>query len=373
MRSPLARRSATICAFTSLLLVAGAAAAQDRQGRLAVVLVDDVGFDVENQQVVQAGIEDIVSQFGEFELVSAAAMESDLSRDDRRAIEGCRVDGACYADVLLTANIDFVLVATVFDQGEEYGAELSAINLHAGEVVGFQEGAFPEPAETLFLLVPVFESIGPLADVDLPSAPPPRAGRDRDSDRDSGRDSGRDRDTGRDSGRDRTAATGRDRDRASSGDRGTSRDRTADRGRDRGTSGDRRAPNPLLEQPSGDGGANVLATALTVGGGALVGTGLIFWLLADDTQLEIQARPHERAELEDLQSTGDSQATIGNIMVITGAVALATGIVFHIAGVGEPSPSGSRTQFIDDYSSNGVTVGVGGTLAAPTLNLSMDF
>lgn len=66
-------------------------------------------------------------------------------------------------------------------------------------------------------------------------------------------------------------------------------------------------------------------------GAALAVGGVLLSFAADDTLQTIQAEPHPRGELESLQQQGRNQQRMGNILMITGGVALATGITLVIA------------------------------------------
>ncbi|MCA9563114.1 MAG: hypothetical protein KC561_06475 [Myxococcales bacterium] len=279
----------------TLVLLAGAATpvfAQD-QGVIAVQMVDEGVFALENVEVFVEGVEDLVEQFGEFELRRQAEVESALSRIDREELRDCGSDTDCYADLLVPVGVDFILLVDVTDDGDEYHAELTGVDLLNREIAGFQEGQFPEPGQAPFLLVPTFEAIGPLAEVDV------RRGR-------------------------RSAA------RSGSG-------RTDPEPA-------RRDPEPVVEEPvqvpttpvPDDGGVNVLATVLTVSGGVLVAGGVAMWLAADTKQEDIQAAPHPRIELEALQSDGETFGTVGTILFSVGIASVITGVIFEIAGIGDP-------------------------------------
>ena len=53
-----------------------------------------------------------------------------------------------------------------------------------------------------------------------------------------------------------------------------------------------------------------------------------FW--ADDAQQEIQARPHPREELEELQAQGQSRQRLANATFAVGGVTLATGVTLLV-------------------------------------------
>jgi hypothetical protein len=61
-----------------------------------------------------------------------------------------------------------------------------------------------------------------------------------------------------------------------------------------------------------------------IGGGGAVVLGVLLWSAASSTQHDIDNAPvrtqKDLADLRDLESRGDAQATVGNVLVITGAV-----------------------------------------------------
>ncbi len=65
-------------------------------------------------------------------------------------------------------------------------------------------------------------------------------------------------------------------------------------------------------------------------GGVLLATGLLVGYAADDTLQTIQSEPHERGELESLQTTGRNQQRLANVCFAVGGTALATGITLAI-------------------------------------------
>ena len=61
-------------------------------------------------------------------------------------------------------------------------------------------------------------------------------------------------------------------------------------------------------------------------GGGLLFTAILAGFWADDAQQEIQARPHPREELEELQAQGQSRQRLANATFAVGGVTLATGV-----------------------------------------------
>ena len=61
-----------------------------------------------------------------------------------------------------------------------------------------------------------------------------------------------------------------------------------------------------------------------IGGGSAVLLGVLLWGAANSTQHDIDAAPtrtqKDLSDLRDLESRGDAQATVGNVLVITGAI-----------------------------------------------------
>jgi hypothetical protein len=273
-----------------LVLLTGALAspalAQQRV-RLTVVVVDRVGFSGDELFELQYGLEQIVADFGEVALVSAGDRESALTPRERDELAGCRLDVSCYARLLYPLGIDAVVaVETAQATGGGYVAFTTGMDLSDQQILSEHQGNFPDPGNSLFLLAPMFETMEPLAPASTTEPPP----------------------------------------------------RVTDR-RDDGRRDDRRDPAPLPLPPDRD-GTNVLATALIAGGGVLAVTGVIFWMLADDTLEDIQSAPHSQADLAALQDTGESQQTIGNIAFFGGLALLATGVVFELTGIGKPSRRG---------------------------------
>jgi hypothetical protein len=88
---------------------------------------------------------------------------------------------------------------------------------------------------------------------------------------------------------------------------------------------DRPAPPRATMGPMGRAG-RITAAA----GAALAAGGVLLSFAADDTLQTIQSEPHPRGELESLQQQGRNQQRVGNILMITGGVALATGITLVI-------------------------------------------
>lgn len=69
---------------------------------------------------------------------------------------------------------------------------------------------------------------------------------------------------------------------------------------------------------------------ILVGGAVAVTGGLLLGFAADSVQQEIQARPHERERLEQLQSRGQRRQVAGNVLLFGGGAAMGTGIVLRI-------------------------------------------
>jgi len=67
-----------------------------------------------------------------------------------------------------------------------------------------------------------------------------------------------------------------------------------------------------------------------MGGGAVVLGGVLMGFAADDTLREIQAEPHDRERLTELQDRGRSQQTIANVGIGLGATMIVAGVVMII-------------------------------------------
>ncbi len=74
---------------------------------------------------------------------------------------------------------------------------------------------------------------------------------------------------------------------------------------------------------------------ISVGGAVAVAGGATMWALASSRQDEIDAAPTDTpAQLEhlaDLEASARTRATVGNLLVIGGAVAVSTGVVLYLA------------------------------------------
>lgn len=88
---------------------------------------------------------------------------------------------------------------------------------------------------------------------------------------------------------------------------------------------DRPAPTRAPMRPMGLAGRVTAAV-----GAALAAGGVLLSFAADDTLQTIQSEPHPRGELESLQQQGRNQQRFGNVLMVTGGVALATGITLVI-------------------------------------------
>lgn len=77
-----------------------------------------------------------------------------------------------------------------------------------------------------------------------------------------------------------------------------------------------------------------------VGGGLLLAAGVLVGFAADNTLQTIQSEPHERGELESLQTTGKNQQRLANIMFAVGGTALAAGVTLSIVDRTRSNDSG---------------------------------
>jgi hypothetical protein len=82
---------------------------------------------------------------------------------------------------------------------------------------------------------------------------------------------------------------------------------------------------------------------VTGAGGALLGTGVVFWLLASSSQSDVNKHPLDNVadfdRLVELEDRTQNRATIGNALVVTGAVTAVVGVVLAVRQglVREPS------------------------------------
>lgn len=104
-----------------------------------------------------------------------------------------------------------------------------------------------------------------------------------------------------------------------------------------------RAPRSNDRDSGGNGGSSIGPYAVMGGGGALLIGGIIAGVQANSTQSqfddEVSQPVFDLAEAEDLRDKGQSQATLANVLTITGGVALAGGIIWYILDQGGESAS----------------------------------
>jgi hypothetical protein len=97
-----------------------------------------------------------------------------------------------------------------------------------------------------------------------------------------------------------------------------------------------------------------------VAGGATVaalGAAVTYALLARSTASDIESRPHERAELQDLQDQLDTQGAVANtFLAMTGALAATTAIVYWTQRPGKTTTRESPTISVTG-SADGASVG----------------
>ncbi|MBN1945916.1 MAG: hypothetical protein JW797_09575 [Bradymonadales bacterium] len=300
-------------------LLASRASAQ-APARLGVVLSDGAGLSDRDLGQFQAGVEQIISDYGGFELVGWDQVAGALDASERRSLTRCGTDASCLAGLLYPLDVDLGLHFRIDPDAQGLVTTITGLNFRDGRVETVQDGFLPGSADTMFLLVPIHEALGVMATVDV--------------------------------------------------QRGVAR-ATEPRQETRRTDGqDQRRDEPELREEIGEpGGTNVLAMSLEIGGAAVMATGIVFWVLADDTLQEIQAEPHPAQEVSDLQSKGDTYQLIGNIAVATGAVVMVTGLVFDLLKIGAPRSGGTRSADNQEWRRFGLSP----IPAGASIRFEMDF
>ena len=298
-----------------LVLTPSVAQAQDTTYRIAVLpgLIEDVS-DQEWEDIVEESAY-LVEDFGGFDVYRYYMLDTVLDDDTVDDVLDCEDDPYCYMDELESeGNFDYVLVTNIYEDGDEIVVHYIMIDVLLAEIAEEQIAYMPTPTDFPYLMVPNHECLkvtpewqdqGPIeteVEVDgeievdeddedevLVELPPTDENLDDDDDDRRDRNRNRDRD--------------RDRDR----------------------------------EPMEFGmGHYVLAGGAT----AIVG-GVFLGFAADATQQEIQARPHPRAELEDLQSQGRTRQTFANILYGLGGAAVVTGVVLMVLDDGGESDDDS--------------------------------
>jgi hypothetical protein len=297
--------------LSALLVVALAAVSTEARAQdlpwIGVFVVDDVGLSERDFRDILEGIEAIVVDFGGLELVPFDDIARELTRRELQDLDRCGTDPVCYADLVPRSLLDVALVMTISESPDGFDADLTSVNLHGPTIDGGSYGAFPAADQTLFILVPIYEALEPLADIRV----------------------------------DHGSSTRRDPPPPDPDPVATNpyepppADNTPSW-----------MPASLLDDEDGDG--NTLATTMIVGGALLTAGGLLLWVSADDAQRDIQARPHSRAELLTLQDSAESNASLGNILFGAGLVTLAAGIIFEEAGIGADGGDFDDSFFDDD-------------------------
>lgn len=101
---------------------------------------------------------------------------------------------------------------------------------------------------------------------------------------------------------------------------------------------------PILEEPkeepSGEWMTPALANYTLYGGVGLLAVGGVLALMADNTQAEIQAQPHDAAKVMELIDSGETLQLSANVFLGLGVAALGTGAVFYFLTREEGQGSG---------------------------------
>jgi len=96
--------------------------------------------------------------------------------------------------------------------------------------------------------------------------------------------------------------------------------------------------------PGGDGMSPYLVPGITIGvGAALLGTGIAFGVMTNSTQSDFDATD-SYAEALDLADTGDTQALLTNVFLISGAAVAVTGALLFVLADDEESPTEQPRQ-----------------------------
>jgi hypothetical protein len=99
-------------------------------------------------------------------------------------------------------------------------------------------------------------------------------------------------------------------------------------------------------------------------GGVLLGTGMVFWLLASSSQSEINDHPVDSVadfdRLAELEDRAGNRATIGNVLAVTGTAALVVGAVLAVRqGLVREEPGSITVTPTATGDSVGITLSIG--------------
>lgn len=260
----------------ALFVLCLAPAAYAQSPRLVVVAGDL--FDVSSTEGADIVEESawIVGDVGGFEVVRAYELEQWVSADSASMTRACGASLECHVDALFGTSIDYALVvSTISDQGRlvvHYELLDVQVGIQVGDEYAFLSSvtdfaALTGPCELALRRTPVTAPTAPAPEpAPVAVAPPPVA------------------------------------------------------------------TLPVAPPPSTGGPSPVLRagriTAAT--GGALLFGGVLAGFSADEVQQQIQSEPHDRDELERLQSRGQSRQRLANAAFIVGAVTTATGVTLVI-------------------------------------------
>ncbi len=248
---------------------------------------------------IKAAIEARIASAGGYEIVDDRQLQRTLGNRNFRQMQRC-ADRDCYFDAVIDATIDRLVCVKSFRDGQYYYVDMEIDDAYERALIKYAttEG---EGTRDLYYIDPAVDD---MLRPDMPPPLPPGAGISV-----------------------KPAPAKIDSD-------------LQNEITDAGGGGNNRAP-----APSGDDASlGPMAKYTLMGGGGLIALGGVFALLADNTQAEIQARPHDRATVEDLISTGETQQLGANVLFGLGAAAMITGGVLYFFFPEENSQNASNTH-----------------------------
>ena len=210
-----------------------------------------------------------------------------IGPDAEARLEYCAQDARCYADELFDTGLDYVLVVHVIHEADEFIVSYQTIDLAISRQVADQAAYLPDALAFEFLVAPCHEALKVTPEWTAPPAPLVVV-----------------------------------------------------------------APPlpPIVVVPPPERRRAQLGRIGTVAAGsgaALLTGGVLLSFAADETQQTIQSEPHERQELESLQTRGRRQVRLGNTLMAIGGVALIGGgtllVVDHLGRNDDASVSLSMT------------------------------
>lgn len=287
-----------LLALAAVVLVHGVATTAAAQASLIVMPGANFGLDTQAVRDIAEESSFLAEDLGGFTVYRWYELEGALPARVYDGAIACDGDIACYADALFGQRFDWLLVLTTEENAGTVYVQYQLLNLRTGAIAGEELVTMATSIDFAVLQTPC-HAVLRNARVDAPPAvATPTVGPDP------------------------------------SGASGTPTPPMGLAARD------------TWDRPQwGSRGRAGIYTAL--GGGVAIFGGVLLGFAADDTQQEIQARPHPRAELEDLQATGELQQTLANVAISIGGIAIATGVTLMVMDRRtETAPQGLRVQAV---------------------------